>query len=232
MGSITCKRGLHQGDPASPYLFLLVGDILQRLIQQDDVLEHPLVGRGRPPVLQYADDTIIILWAGVATASRLKLLLDQFAAATGLVINFSKSTLVPMYVDEAELAEISSVLGCCVQGFPQTYLGLPLSCDKLRLEDFEPMIAKIDKYLAGWCATLLSLSGRLVLIDAVLSAIPVYAMGALELPAAALRAVDALRRAFLWSGGDWASGAQCLVAWTRVCRPKSEGGLGVKDLAA
>lgn len=146
---ITCKRGLQQGDLISPYLFLLMADVLQRLIQQDDVLEHPLVDRGRPPVLQYADDTIIILRAEVDAAARHKLLLDQFAAVTGLVINFHKSTLVPMHVEGYVLSEITSILGCCVQGFPQSYLGLPLSCDKLRLEDFEPMIAKVDKYLAG-----------------------------------------------------------------------------------
>jgi hypothetical protein len=77
------------------------------------------------------------------------------------------------YVEGDVLSEITVVLGCYVQGFPQTYLGLPLSCNKLRLEDFEPIITKIDKYLAGWCATLLSLSGCFVLIDAVLSTVPV-----------------------------------------------------------
>lgn len=122
---IDYKRGLCQGGPLSPCLFLLVADVLQKMIQKDDVLAHPLVDRGRPPVLQYADDTLILLRADVPSAARLKLILDQFAAANGLVINFHKSTLVPMHVDAVVLSEITAVLGCCVEGFPQTYLGLP-----------------------------------------------------------------------------------------------------------
>jgi hypothetical protein len=62
---------------------------------------------------------------------------------------------------------------------------------------FAPMIAKIDKYLAGWCALLLSSGGRIILLNAVLDALPAYAMGAVELPPRLLRAIDALRRAFL-----------------------------------
>ena len=117
------------------------------------------------------------------------------------------------------------------RSFPQTYLGLPLSWEKLRFADLLPLIAKVDRYLAGWAARLLSPAGRLVLIDAVLDALPTYAMAALLLPHAVVRALDGLRRAFLWNVAERASGAQCLVAWERVCRAKSEGGLGIRDLA-
>jgi hypothetical protein len=69
--------------------------------------------------------------ADLPAAVRLKELLDQFADATGLTINFHKITLVPMHVPEAALMEIQAALGCRVEGFPHTYLGLPLSCEKL-----------------------------------------------------------------------------------------------------
>jgi hypothetical protein len=60
---ITCRRGLRQGDPFSPYLFLLVADVLQKMVQQDGVLEHPLLDGAPPGVLQYADDTLVIFRA-------------------------------------------------------------------------------------------------------------------------------------------------------------------------
>jgi hypothetical protein len=64
-----------------------------------------------------------------------------------------------------------------------------------------------------------------------LYALPAYAMGAMELPPALLRAIDALRRAFLWNFEGKASGAKCLISWEQVCRPKCEGGLGIRNLA-
>jgi mannosylglycoprotein endo-beta-mannosidase len=80
----------------------------------------------------------------------LKKTLDDFAAATGLKINFSKSTLVPMHVSESRLQRIVRILQCQPASFPQTYLGLPLSNVKLNLAAFSPLISKVDRRLAGW----------------------------------------------------------------------------------
>jgi hypothetical protein len=159
-----------------------MGDLLQRLFLQDDVVRHPLADDAPCPVLQYADDTLIIFRASVAAAARAKHILDQFALATGLVINFTKSTMVPMHCDADLIEDMQRALGCRVEGFPQTYLGLPLTCDKLKMIHFVPLIAKVDKYLSGWCSLVLSTGGRLVLLNAVLDALPAYAMGALALP--------------------------------------------------
>lgn len=200
------------------------------MIRQDANLLHPIVD-GKPPlVLQYADDTLVILRACPGAAAQLRRILDDFDAATGLHINFTKSTLVPMHVSDEVLEETVGALGCAVQSFPQAYLGLPLSWEKLCFADFLPMIAKVDKYLAGWRARVLSPVGRLVLINVVLDALPTYAMAAMLLPPAVIKALDTLRRAFLWNAAERATGAQCLVAGERVCRAKEEGGFGVQDL--
>jgi len=105
---------------------------------------------------------------------------DQFAQATGLKINFHKSMVVPMHVPATSVDAMVAVLQCQQGAFPQTYLGLPLSNTKLRLSAFAPMIAKVDKYLAGWKATLLSPAGRVTLINAVLDGLPTYAIVAPE----------------------------------------------------
>jgi hypothetical protein len=78
---------------------------------------------------------------------------------------------------DGELVDaVRGILGCKVEGFPQTYLGLPLSCTKVKIGDFKFVIAKIDKYLSGWMAILLSSRGRLVLLNSVLDAIPIFAL--------------------------------------------------------
>lgn len=68
--------------------------------------------------------------------------MDKIALATGLGINFHKSTLVPMYVSGEVLAGTRRATNRRVEGFPRTYLGLPLSATKLKLEAFPPLLPK------------------------------------------------------------------------------------------
>jgi hypothetical protein len=88
---------------------------------------HPLVDDLPCPVLQYADDTLIIIRAVPEHVANLKNVLDSFSAATGLVINFHKSTFVPIKTDQETALAMAHAFGCAVSSFPQIYLGLPLS---------------------------------------------------------------------------------------------------------
>ena len=83
---ITYKRGFGQGDALLPYLFLLVADVLQSMIKADAAIKHPLTD-GTAPVLQYTDDTIILLCVDMESVQPLKTALDSFSASTSLVIN-------------------------------------------------------------------------------------------------------------------------------------------------
>jgi hypothetical protein len=164
--------------------------------------------------------------------TNLKRILDDFTAATGLAINFHKSTSVPIKMSSAEAAQAAENFGCAVSSFPQTYLGLPLSTHKLRLANFAPIILKSDMRLSGWRGRSLSIGGRLLLVNSVLTSMLAHAMNAGLLPAGVIEAIDKRRRAFLWTGEETCNGGQCKVAWTDVCAPKKQGGLGVISLPA
>ena len=229
---ITCRRGLRQGDPLSPYLFILVAETLQRMFKQAADIRHP-TDDGMPcAVLQYADDTLIVFRAEVTTAYRVREILDQFAELSGLHINYGKSTLTPIHTAESTVAQCAQTLGCTIGEFPQSYLGLPLSVYKLPISAFTVYIQKADKFLSSWQADLLNPMGRSVLVNSVLDSLLVYLMSSLQIPAATIELMDKKRRAFLWSAdkNGKSSPAACLVAWLKVCSPKEQGGLGIRDL--
>ncbi|TVU26071.1 hypothetical protein EJB05_28600, partial [Eragrostis curvula] len=91
-------------------------------------------------------------------------------------------------------------------------------------------MAKCDKHLSGWEASLLNPMACTVLTNVTLDSLPTYAMMSMLLPPGFIKHYNGRRCAFLWSGDDTASGADCLVAWDRVSSPKECGGLGVRDL--
>jgi hypothetical protein len=166
----------------SPYLFLLVADVLQIMIKRDGGVRHPLMENTPCSVLQYSDDKLILLRGELGDVLRLRELLDSFSKAIGLKINYTKSIAVPMHLGESAATQCVQALGCRQEGFPQTYLGLPLSCGKLRLATFDPYIAHADRYLAGCQSFFLNPMGCTVLINSVLDIQLVYLMCVVQLP--------------------------------------------------
>lgn len=201
-----------------------------QLASEEGLLRHPLCSDLPCPVLQYADDTLIIMEASPTQLAHLKDILLRFSLATGLHINFDKSTLVPINVTPDTASALSAVLGCPISGFPQTYLGLPLSTTKLRLADMQPLICRHDKYLSGWAGRLPNPAGRTALLKSTLSSLPVYAMCSIALPNGTLDEMEKKDRAFLWTGTDKCSEGHCKVAWDAVALPKEKGGMGITNL--
>lgn len=158
-----CKRGVRQGDPLSPMLFVLAAEILQYIInglKDRNILKLPIPQPGPDfPIVQYADDTLLIMQADARQRFCLKAVLNTFAASTGLSVNFSKSIIVPINVSEEKMKILAGTLGCQVGSLPFTYLGLPMGTTKPRIEDFSPLLDKVERKLSA-CSTLLSYSGR------------------------------------------------------------------------
>ena len=111
-----CKCGVRQGDPLSPLLFVLAADLLQSVVNDmlaKGVLTLPIPSQDPDfPIIQYADDTIIILSAVEDQLVALKNMLHVFQQSTGLRVNFAKSSMVPLNVDPTEAQRLSSILGC------------------------------------------------------------------------------------------------------------------------
>jgi hypothetical protein len=91
-------------------------------------------------------------------------------------------------------------------------------------------VDSVANKLPEWRASLLDKGGRLELVRATLSAMPIFAMMSLDLPVKTLVAIEKIIRGFLWKGRKDVKGGHCLVAWNKVCTLKEWGGLGIPNL--
>jgi hypothetical protein len=103
-----------------------------------------------------------------------------------------------------------------------TYLGLPLGTTKPTIQDFSPLLTRIERRLSG-ISKFLSYDGRLIMVNSVLSALPTFYMCSLKLPPQVMKQIDIYRKHCLWSKGDISRRGTCLVAWEIACKPKKEG---------
>jgi hypothetical protein len=127
-----------------------------------------------------------------------------------------------------DLAFVHDHLPCRLDEFTVKYLGLPLSLKKLTKSQLQPLIFdRLADLLPGWKAELTIRAGRAVLVQSMLTATIIYHAMALDLPSWALKAMDKIGRNFLWHDKIEANGGHCLVAWSKVSRPKELGGLGI-----
>jgi hypothetical protein len=92
------------------------------------------------------------------------------------------------------------------------------------------LLDKIADCLPGWKAALIHPAGRATLVKSVLMAIPIYHIISIQCPKWVIKAIDKIRRVFLWKGRKDIKGGHCLVGWQRVCRPYDLGGLGIYNI--
>jgi len=153
----------------------------------------------------------------------IKATLQIFGLTLGLFSNLEKSVATPMHCSDEDMLRVQSVVACGVQQFPSRYLGIPLSVHRLKRADEQPLVDKVAARIPGWKGQLLNAAGRTTLISATLSVV-------VCLSPWAVKAIDKVRRAFLWSGTESVSAGRCKVAWATCSRPKQLGGLGISDL--
>uniref|UniRef100_A0A453JDH2 Reverse transcriptase domain-containing protein n=1 Tax=Aegilops tauschii subsp. strangulata TaxID=200361 RepID=A0A453JDH2_AEGTS len=158
-------------------------------------------------------------------------LLLHFSGNTGLGINFSKMAMYPINVDHAKLDQLAAILGCNIGYFPFTYLGLPLGTKKPKVEDFFPMMKRIERRLTG-CSTLLSTGEKLSPIKSVFTSLPTFFMCSLELHATVVDQVNSYIRQCFWRKYGQEGVGPALIAWSTFCKPKEQGGLGVLDISS
>ena len=234
-GHIIPTRGIRQGNPLSPYLFLLASEGLNGLIQhavEGGQIEGFALCRSGPKIshLFFADDSLLFCRARLGDILAIQALLGLYEEASGQKINAEKTSLFfsKNVLDDTK-ESIKNLLGVAEIKEYEKYLGLPAVVGRNKRASLNYIKDRVWGKLQGWKEKLLSQAGKEVLLKAVAQAIPTFAMSCFRLPVGLCQDIEMLIRKFWWGQ----RGDRRKIHWRKweiLCKPKLEGGLGFKDL--
>ncbi|XP_026410582.1 uncharacterized protein LOC113305796 [Papaver somniferum] len=228
------QRGLRQGDPLSPHLFILCMEALSRILIQveHDKLIHGFKANKHCPSIShlfYADDCLIFIKARIRDARNLTSIIDQFSKFSGQAVNFEKSALafskkVPNNVKN----EISNILRIRRMSLNEKYLGVPLLLQKIKFDSFKHLIDNSKGRLAHWKPTYLAPPGRTVMNQSVLGSLASHHLGVFPMPKELTDKLDSIQMRFWWGKKDGEK--DCFPkGWIDIALPKELGGLNIRQ---
>ncbi|GJY87143.1 RNA-directed DNA polymerase, eukaryota, partial [Tanacetum coccineum] len=228
-------RGLKQGDPLAPFLFILVMESLHlsfsRLIDAGMFVGIKLDSTTTLSHLFYADDAIFIGEWSQSNLSCILNMLHCFSLISGLSLNLSKCQLLGVGLSDVIVSEAASQIGCSIMHTPFKYLGVSVGGNMNLISSWDDVVNKLKSRLSTWKLKTLSIGGRLTLIKSVLGSTPIYNMSIYKVPKAVLCVMESIRRNF-FNGIREGERKIAWVKWSKVLAPKSQGGLGVSSYYA
>ena len=203
-GFFASKRGLRQGDPLSPLLFIIAMEALSRSLsvaaRSQEFQFHPKCKEINLTHLTFADD--VFLFAG-GTKSSVQVIMDElnmFEEFSGLQVNKQKSAIFIAGVNGEVKSELLNTIGFRLGSFPMKYLGVPLISTRLSHGDCQPLPDKILARIQSWKSKALSYAGRLQLIGSVLYSIHQYWCSLFIIPKYTIYKIEQTFSRFLWAG--------------------------------
>eukprot|EP00253_Pinus_taeda_P009912 PITA_09912 len=226
------SRGIRQGDPLSPFLFVIIAKGLDRNIKSS-TLSRGLKGlpfNNSPSYShqQFVDDNMLFGHPSVQEARLFKDILSSFSDASGALINRVKSQIFFFNTPVSTQRLIARILGFTIAGLPSKYLGAPMIASALKHYSWRDLINKLEAKLFLWTHRSLNMANRVILIKAILQSMPLYLFSLLAAPKWVIKEIRNLQRNFLW-GSSGHNRKWALVKWEKVCLPKKAGGIGIRD---
>ncbi|XP_026399703.1 uncharacterized protein LOC113295587 [Papaver somniferum] len=233
-GYFKINRGLRQGDPLSPLIFVLIEDVLSRNITKlfRDKKMTPMVTRDgiSPTHLFFADDIMIFCKGNSKSIHNLVELLGRYQRVSGQTVCRQKSKIYYGGGSSSWCNYIASYLGMRVATFPDRYLGVKIMPGIVRYLHISNVVEKIRNQLAGWRGRLLSFHDRIVLVKSVIASYYIHNMAIYKCPRKFILQCERAIRNFIWSG-DSNINRVVVVAFDKICCPFEEGGLGLTRMA-
>lgn len=232
-GYFNGSRGLRQGDPLSPYLFVIALNNLSLMLNKAAAdmrfNYHNNCSSSRLTHLCFADDLLIFMDGSWDSLQAVLQVLNEFEKRSGLAVSVHKTSFFASGLSAAETDLIQVSTGMPMGTLPVRYLGVPLCTKKLTLLNCEGLLQQIKCKFSSWSSRALSFAGRLLLIKTVITGITTFWCSTFILPKACVKRINSLCGVFLWKG-NIEDHHTARVSWNVVTTPKKEGGLGINDL--
>ena len=203
-GFVTLTRGIKQGDPLSPYLFLFCAEGLSTMLRKVEEARHlqgVLSSNGGVCLshLLFVDDSLIICQATMEECHRLLAILEQYEATSGQAINRQKMLVFFSRTTRADVKHnIRNLMGARIVEDCEKYLGLPMASGKSKMNTFKELQEKITRQVMGWKEKFISNAGREVLIKTVVQAIPTYSMSIFKIPKSLCETINSTMAKYWW----------------------------------
>ncbi|XP_058783599.1 uncharacterized protein LOC131658308 [Vicia villosa] len=180
------KKWLRQGDPLSPFLFVIIAEGLAALVRNAvnvGIYSNFIVGTSVfVDIIQFADDTLLVGEGNWGQFWALKAVLRGFEVVSGLGVNFHKSRIVGFNLSKHFMGAAANFLGCKVEDNSFLFLGIRLGSNHKRISWWKPLIDKLKDPLAAWKGRFLSFGGRITLVKSVLSSLSIFQLSFFKAP--------------------------------------------------
>ncbi|MFS7926579.1 putative RNA-directed DNA polymerase [Helianthus anomalus] len=206
-GEFECTRGLRQGDPLSPFLFVIVMEALTGIMAKAvsvGLFEGINIPYDGPAIshLIYADDVMFLGGWNQSNINNLRRLLRCFYLASGLKVNIRKCSIYGIGVSDQEVQNMANFLSCKQGSFPFKHLVLMVGANMNLVRNWKSVVEVFRNRLSLWKAKTLSYGGRITLIKSVLNSLPTYYLLLYKAPIQVLDSLDKIRRVFFWGGSE------------------------------
>ncbi|XP_042944602.1 uncharacterized protein LOC122278481 [Carya illinoinensis] len=228
-------RGLRQGDPLSPYLFILCAEGLRSMLSKaatNGRLKGVAAASGGTRInhLLFADDCVIFSKASKEEWLAIHDLLLLYEVSLGQKLNREKTAILfSSNTSELVQEEIISEAGEIVCGDYGKYLGLPTMIGRSKYETFRSIKERVWRKIRSWKNSFLSSASREVLIKAVLQSIPTYSMNVFRFTRKLCKVINSMIANFWWSGNKDSRGIHW-KGWDKMGENKKNGGMGFRDI--